>query len=127
MKTYRQTSRSAREVRFADPDAFYNTATVKVDTQPKKAGSSTVYNVKSSVNVQRTATLPAPEGCTDLCLPRDQEKLTGTISLSGSSRSKAEVKQVLQDLRALSLQFENDLTAGFLPTAENISVMVAVP
>lgn len=72
MKTYRQTSRNATEIRFADPDAYYDTVLIKAAVQPKKAGSLNVFNATSAINVQRTVTLPLPVGCTDSCAPMNQ-------------------------------------------------------
>lgn len=126
MKTYRQTLRTATEVRYADPDAFFNTATVKASVQPKKAGARTVYNVKSGINMQRTVVLPAPVGCTDLCAPNDQEKLACGITISGSTQSREAVKQLLADMRALSVQFEDDLVSGFLSDATTVSAEIGV-
>lgn len=121
MKTYRQTSRTANEITFADPDAYFDTVKVKAAVQPKKAGSLTVYNSNSSINVQRTVTLPKPEGCTDKCAPLDQEKIALRFSLSGSTQSKAAVKAMITDFRAWLTQLEDDLVSGFLPDAISIT------
>lgn len=89
MKTLRQTYRGANEIRYADPDAFQNTVNQSVRTQPKKAGSRTVYNVNAALNAQRTVTLPAVPNVSTT----DQERLALRFSISGSTTSKLEVKK----------------------------------
>lgn len=114
MKTLRQTYRGANEIRYADPDAFQDTVVQSVRTQPKKAGSRTVYNVNAAMNAQRTVTLPAvPNGSTV-----DQERLAVRFSLSGSTTSKEAVKALLADFRAWMIAVEDDWTAGFISEAE---------
>lgn len=115
MKTLRPTFRSANELRLADPDAFNNTVTIKVAVQPKKAGSQTVYNVNSSVNLQRNVTLPLPEQCADSCMVADQERLALRFSVSGSTKSKLAVQELILDFRAVLDKAEADLISGFLP------------
>lgn len=125
MKTYRQTSRNATEIRFANPDAFYDTVTVKAAVQPKKAGSVTVFNTNSAINVQRTVTLPLPAGCTDKCAPLNQEKIALRFSLSGSTQSKVAIKQMIADFRVWLLALEDDLVSGFIPEAVVITTSEA--
>lgn len=120
MKTYRLISRNANEARFADPDAFFDTTSVKVNVQPKKAGAITVYNAKSGISMQRTATLPQPVGCTDSCAPLNQEKLALNFNLSGSTQSKTAVKQLIADFRSALIIFEDDMVAGFITDVETL-------
>lgn len=122
--TKRLVSRSTTEVQYADPDARYNTTTVRNAVQSKKAGALSVYNSKSGINIQRTVTLPQPEGCVDNCGPINQEKLAGSISLSGSTTSKADVIAVWEELKSTGDLFVNDLVAGFLPQADVLDLSV---
>lgn len=123
MKTYRQTSRSATEVQYADPDKRQDTLTIRANVQPKKAGSLTVFNAKSSLGLLRIATLPAPEGCVDKCAPANQEKLSGSVNLSGSTASKAEILALWTDLKAATDLVVNDLSAGFIPQSTEFTAV----
>lgn len=114
MKTLRQTYRGANEIRYADPDAFQNTVNQSVRTQPKKAGSRTVYNVNAALNAQRTVTLPAVPNVSTT----DQERLALRFSISGSTTSKLEVKKLLADFRNWLVVAEDDWAAGFLSEAD---------
>lgn len=110
MKTLRQTYRGANEIRYADPDAFQNTVVQSVRTQPKKAGSRTVYNVNGALNAQRTVTLPTLPNSSST----DQERLALRFSLSGSTTSKDAIKALLVDFRAWLVAVEDDMVSGFL-------------
>lgn len=125
MKTLRPTFRSANELRLADPDAFNDTVTLKVAAQPKKAGSQTVFNANSSINMQRNVTLPQPAGCTDPCA-LDQERLALRFSVSGSTKSKAAVKALIADFLTILALSEDDLVAAFLP-ADSVVYSIADP
>lgn len=113
MKTLRPTYRGANEIRYADPDAFQNTVNQSVRTQPKKAGSRTVYNVNGTLNAQRTATLPAALNTSAV----DQERLAIRFSVSGSTLSKQEFKKFLADFRTWMVAVEDDWVDGFLSDA----------
>lgn len=123
MKTLRQTSRSANEVQYADPDQRQDTLTIRSSVQPKKAGSMTVYNAKSSLGLLRVATLAAPEGCVDNCAPVNQEKLAGSVNLSGSTASKADVIALWADLKAATDLVIADLSAGFIPQSTEFTAV----
>lgn len=120
--TKRLVSRSTNEVQYADPLARYNTTTVRNAVQTKKAGSLNVYNSKSGVNIQRTVTLPQPEGCVDACGPINQEKLAASFSLSGSTASKTEMVAMWNELKETGDLFISDLVAGFLPQADTVDL-----
>lgn len=120
--TYRQKSRSATEVCYVDPNAFFDSVTVKVNVQPKKAGSLTVHNVTGAINMQRTADVATPNCPPESCGPANQEKLALRFSTSGSIQSKVEVQKMFADFRVLSLELEATMIAGFLPDALNIEM-----
>lgn len=122
MKTYRQASRTPNLVRYSDPLAFFNDVTMKAAVQPKKAGSVTVYNAASAINISRTVDLPKPVGCTDKCAPLNQEKLALRFSLSGSTQSKAEVLTMVADFKLLLDLYVDDLSSGYVPESISISV-----
>lgn len=118
--TYRPIQTTGNEIKFADPAAFYNTINHKVTSQPKKAGSLTVYNVNSLINMQRTSILPQPKGCADACAPINSEKLSLRVSVSGSTASKKEVRRLIADFRIALDLFEDDMTSGFVNKDVNL-------
>lgn len=113
---YREKYRGSGTITFADPTNHQNTATAKVSTKVKAAGSQRVYNVNSSIRINRDAIVPQPEGCTDKCT-LDKERLTANLSLSGSTSSQNEMIVVLDDLQALIVAWKADLLAGFTPNS----------
>lgn len=126
MKTFRQASRTATEIRYADPTAIMDTVTLKSSLQPKKAGSKTVYNARNSISAQRNITLAKPPGCTDVCAPVDQEKLAGSLTFSGSTFSKQDVLDLLDDLYYWGNLFADDMASGFMPEALTITTKPVV-
>lgn len=113
MPNLRQTTRNANEIRYADPLEFKDVVSVKLSAKPKKAGSRTVQNIKSSVSSQRTVALPTKPGC-DTCTV-DEETTSVNVSLSGSTVSHAALKAQWTDTKAqVDLMFD-DLSIGFLP------------
>lgn len=117
--TYRPIQTLGNEVKFADPDAFYNTVFHKVSTQPKKAGSQTVYNANSVINMQRTVIVPTPSGVVDAC-SSDSEKLSLRFSFSGSTASKIEARRMIADFRIALDLFEADMVSGFVDKDVNL-------
>lgn len=121
--SYRLQTQNANMVRYADPDAFFNTVTLKISVQPKKAGARTVYNASSAINIERTVNLPVPVNCADPCIVTDQEKLALRFSLSGSTQSKIAVGQMIDDFISVLSQKRNDLVSGFLPTDASLDFL----
>lgn len=119
--TYRKVQETANEHKFANPLAFFDTVSIRVNVQPKKAGPSTVYNAASAINMQRTLTLPGQPGCTDKCAPISTEKAALRFSLSGSTQSKEAIKALIADFRLILELYEDDLVSGFLT---NVSELV---
>lgn len=113
MKTLRQTYLGANEIRFADPDNFANTMALKLATQPKKAGSRNVFNAASQMTAVRQITLPAVPNC-DTCVV-DQERISATFRISGSTTSKEEVQLLIEDMKNWLAVATPDLIMGFLP------------
>lgn len=117
MKTqYREKFRGSGTITFADPKNHQNTVNAKVSTKVKAAGSQRVYNVNSSIRINRDAVVPQPKGCEDKCT-LDKERLTASISLSGSTSSQDEMLLLIDDLNALVLAWKADILAGFTPNS----------
>lgn len=117
MKTqYREKYRGSGTITFADPLNHQNTVATKVSTKVKAAGSQRVYNVNSSIRINRDAVIPQPKDCKDKCT-LDKERLTANLSLSGSTSSQTEMLVVINDLQALLVAWKADLLAGFTPNS----------
>lgn len=117
MKTqYREKYRGSGTITFADPLNHQNTVATKVSTKVKAAGSQRVYNVNSSIRINRDAIIPQPKDCKDKCT-LDKERLTANLSLSGSTSSQTEMLVVIDDLQAILVAWKADLLAGFTPNS----------
>lgn len=114
MANLRQTLRGADEIRYANPEKFNDTTTVKLSVKPKKAGRRSVYNVASSISSQRTVALPALPGCEDGCSV-DEEVLSVRVNISGSVASADAVKALVNEVQTQLALIVDDLTLGFLP------------
>lgn len=128
---YRLKSENVRELVFTNPQNLNNTLTVRCENAPKKAGSQSVQNVRSSIKAVRTVDVASD--CVDPC-KKDQENLSVTLSVSGSVKSKSAVKTAVQDvIAAWHRAFDDDLSIGFLPSPatyvaeEDTVVTISVP
>lgn len=114
MSTYRETYHGPKELQFADPENFLNTLKVAHNVQPKRAGSLSVYNAQSQINMQRNAVVPGCEP-SDPC-NSNTEKLSLRFSLSGSTANHAAAAKLWEDFKIAGDLMIADLTKGFLPT-----------
>lgn len=114
MSTYRETYHGPKELQFADPENFLNTVKVVHNVQPKRAGSLSVYNAQSQINMQRNAVVPGCEP-SDPC-NANTEKLSLRFSLSGSTANHAAVAKLWTDFKVAGDLMISDLSKGFLPT-----------
>lgn len=114
MSNLRQTTRGPRNISYADPANFSNVTNIKLDTRPKRAGSRTVQNVKTSVSKQNTVVLPPIPGCKDACNV-DEEVLSINVSLSGSTASREKLIALWNETVSHMQLVIADLTTGFLP------------
>lgn len=115
MSTLRSIFRGPNELHYADPDSRENTLRIKLNVQPKKAGSRSVYNAQSSIIMNRSLVLPKPPECEDACGPVDKETMSMRFTVSGSTASKAEVRAAWLEFKSQIDLMIDDLTAGFIP------------
>lgn len=119
---YRLRKESVNELYYANPLALDDIMSLKVNIAPKRAGSQTVNNVKASINVNRSVDVAGNPACTDPCVTTDQERVSVTLTTSGSTKSISAVKQAVLDVvAAWDRSFDDDLAIGFLPSPDTFT------
>lgn len=122
MKNYRLKNATITERVYVDPINQQDSVVIKSNSAPKKAGSRVVMNASSSVRQQKFVALPEVAGCNDPCRTRDSERLTCTISFSGSTVSVAAMKELLTTTFDIAYAQADDLLLGFMSDSQTLAV-----